>query len=286
MTNNKLLLDEYPLLILPRFAVLIGLNEAIILQQIHYWLLKSGKEIENEKWVYNTFEEWHKQFPFFSISTIKRIFKKLKTRDLIKIKNHAENKHDRTNYYTINYKAIEILEKSSIASCQSDTINSSKLASSSLYTETTSETTTDFPKNGKSDFNNLNDFSVKEEEKERKNSAKKKGTIYPFNDQDFLDAWNLWKQYKKEQFRFTYKGTISEQTALKQLADKSDNDKSVAISIIQASMANGYMGLFRPNKNENQKDRSNSVSTDAELSAALDRRYGRSEQSVFDSTDN
>jgi hypothetical protein len=34
---SKLLLDEQPLLIMPKLATKIGLNESIIVQQIHYW---------------------------------------------------------------------------------------------------------------------------------------------------------------------------------------------------------------------------------------------------------
>lgn len=37
---SKLLLDDEPLVILPKLAAAIGLNEAIILQQLHYWLEK------------------------------------------------------------------------------------------------------------------------------------------------------------------------------------------------------------------------------------------------------
>ena len=35
---NNLLIDDYPILVLPKLATEIGLNEAIVLQQIHYWL--------------------------------------------------------------------------------------------------------------------------------------------------------------------------------------------------------------------------------------------------------
>jgi len=138
-------------------------------------------------------------------------------------------------------------------------------------------TNNDFPKNGKCDYTTIfdtypNETHLKEEKKERKSSAKKKEIIYPFNDRDFIDAWDLWKKYKKEQFNFTYKGTISEQSALKQLADKSDNNKVVAIWVIRASISNGWMGLFKPNKYDNKKNRGSSH-TDAELDAALDRRF-------------
>ncbi|WP_349774291.1 hypothetical protein [Ureibacillus chungkukjangi] len=34
---NRRIIDESPLLIRPTLAAKVGLNEAIILQQIHYW---------------------------------------------------------------------------------------------------------------------------------------------------------------------------------------------------------------------------------------------------------
>ena len=66
---NKLLLNESPLIILPSLALELGLNEAIFLQQLYYWILKSSIELDNKNWVYRT----TKEFPFWSILTIKRI---------------------------------------------------------------------------------------------------------------------------------------------------------------------------------------------------------------------
>ncbi len=60
---SKLLLDEHPLLVLPSLAKKIGLNEAIILQQINYWLIDSKKEIDGRKWTYNSIKAWNEQFP-------------------------------------------------------------------------------------------------------------------------------------------------------------------------------------------------------------------------------
>ena len=37
---SKLLINEHPLQVLPSLATKIGLNEAIVLQQIHYWKKK------------------------------------------------------------------------------------------------------------------------------------------------------------------------------------------------------------------------------------------------------
>ena len=63
---SRLLIHESPLQVLPSLAVKIGLNEAIILQQLHYWLNPDhNKNIrEGSHWVYNSYEQWQKQFPF------------------------------------------------------------------------------------------------------------------------------------------------------------------------------------------------------------------------------
>ena len=42
------LIDDYPILVLPKLAEKIGLNEAIILQQIHYWLKDSKHKYDNK----------------------------------------------------------------------------------------------------------------------------------------------------------------------------------------------------------------------------------------------
>jgi hypothetical protein len=60
---STLLINEAPLMIVPSLAVEIGLNEAVVLQQIHYWLNISKHKIKGKKWVYNTYEDWQKQFP-------------------------------------------------------------------------------------------------------------------------------------------------------------------------------------------------------------------------------
>jgi len=48
-----MLFDKYPLVINPRLAALIGLNEAIILQQVHYWIKlneEDKKNFEEGRW--------------------------------------------------------------------------------------------------------------------------------------------------------------------------------------------------------------------------------------------
>lgn len=103
---NQLLIDEYPLLVLPSLAEKIGLSEAIVLQQVHFWISKRKHLIDGKYWVYNTYDGWANQFPFWSVITIKRIFLRLEERGLIISDNHNRMKIDRTKWYTIDYGAI------------------------------------------------------------------------------------------------------------------------------------------------------------------------------------
>lgn len=104
---NKLLLDDKPLIVLPSLAVAIGLNEAIILQQLHYWLQESTNIRDGYKWVYNTYEDWQKQFPFWSKNTIIRAVKSLENKNLVIVGNYNKLKIDNTKWYRINYEELE-----------------------------------------------------------------------------------------------------------------------------------------------------------------------------------
>ncbi|BAK10831.1 conserved phage C-terminal domain-containing protein [Pantoea ananatis] len=101
----SLLLKVKPLVVSPELASRIGLNEAIVLQQICYWLedTTSGVEYDGKRWVYNTIDEWTNQFPFWSSDTVKRALTSLKKRDLIFVEQLKKTQHDRTNYYSINH---------------------------------------------------------------------------------------------------------------------------------------------------------------------------------------
>lgn len=109
---SKLLIDEYPLIVLPTLAAKIGLNEAIFLQQLNYWLAGSQHEIDGKKWVYNTFEEWQKQLHFWPVVTIKRIVKSLREMGIVSTTSqYNKMPMDRTLWYTIDYAKLDsILE--------------------------------------------------------------------------------------------------------------------------------------------------------------------------------
>ena len=139
---SRLLIDEPPLQVLPSLAREIGLNEAIMLQQIHYWLLKSGNEFEGAKWFYKTLEDWQTEFPFWSAMTIRRTLGSLEKQKIIKIGNFNKKKFDKTKWFTIDYQRVNRRcvqnEQTYCSDCTDGTVQNEQ-TNTRDYTETTTE---------------------------------------------------------------------------------------------------------------------------------------------------
>ena len=105
-----MLINEAPLQVLPSLAVALkNINEAIMLQQIQYWLQKSKNEYKGRKWIYNTISEWHEQFPWLTDRSIKARFDSLRKKGIIITANLNKNSFDHTNWYSIDYDALDKL---------------------------------------------------------------------------------------------------------------------------------------------------------------------------------
>jgi hypothetical protein len=109
--SRNLLLDSRPLVVIPELAVAVGLNEAIVLQQLHYWTVQNHKAGRNYRdghwWVYNSYPKWKTQLPFWSIATIRRIFQTLRGRGYLVVANFNRDPKDRTLWYRIDYERLE-----------------------------------------------------------------------------------------------------------------------------------------------------------------------------------
>lgn len=145
MARRNLLIDEYPLIVLPSLAMAIGLNEAITVQQVHYWTQnpKGSVEIDGIRWVYNTHEEWQRDnFPFWSVRTVIRTFTGLEEMELLVAMQLAS--YDRKKYYRVHYANLASWIETDChnADLQNGMIDDDNLASSPL-TETTEETTSE-----------------------------------------------------------------------------------------------------------------------------------------------
>lgn len=142
---SKLLIDDYPIQVLPKLAVEIGLNEAIILQQIHYWLNQSKHFYDGKKWIYNTYEDWNEQFPFWSVMTIRRTITSLEKQNLIISANYNKAGFDKTRWYSIDYEVVEsvnrrcVQNEQTICSKRTDGSVQNEQTNTIDYTENTTE---------------------------------------------------------------------------------------------------------------------------------------------------
>lgn len=108
---SKLLINEQPLQVLPSLANLIGLNEAIVLQQLHFFLRISRNKVGGRYWVYNTINDWQSEFSFWSVKTVQRTIENLEKSGLVvSTDKFNKMKMDKTKWYTIDYQKLsEIL---------------------------------------------------------------------------------------------------------------------------------------------------------------------------------
>ena len=107
---SQLLINEPPLQVLPTLARHIGLNEAIVLQQIHYWLSPQFHKnvFEGRYWVRNTYGQWQRQFSFWGEKTIRRTIANLEKLGLLT--TFVTGGFNKVKYYTINYAYFEQLD--------------------------------------------------------------------------------------------------------------------------------------------------------------------------------
>ncbi|WP_053071121.1 hypothetical protein [Clostridium botulinum] len=120
ITVEELLFNDEPITINRKLAKCLGLKEAVIFQQIHYWLKINEKKNQNFKngkfWTYNSIKKWHEEeFDFLSIRTVERTLQKLEKDGLLISNVFNKMKGDKTKWYTINYdKLLEVCEKNLI----------------------------------------------------------------------------------------------------------------------------------------------------------------------------
>lgn len=105
------LFDDYPIILDRVLAQKIGLNEAIVLQQVHYWIGINKRQNKNFKegryWVFNSIKKWQEEtFYFWSMDTVKRTFKRLEDAGLLISGSFNKNAYDRTKWYSIDYDVL------------------------------------------------------------------------------------------------------------------------------------------------------------------------------------
>lgn len=90
----------------------LGINEAIVLQAIYYWVdsnRQQGINLKNgEYWTYNSYKDFVSEYEqVISESTVKRVLTKLKDTGLIKCGCYNDIATNMTNWYTLTQKGYD-----------------------------------------------------------------------------------------------------------------------------------------------------------------------------------
>ncbi len=114
MTYQELFIDNKDVLIIHKsLANILGdLNEAVVLNQLNYWIERYKETNHNFKdgkyWVYNSYKQWATDnFPFWSETTVKRTFTRLENKGIVVSANYNKMSIDKTKWYSIDYKKLQ-----------------------------------------------------------------------------------------------------------------------------------------------------------------------------------
>jgi hypothetical protein len=87
-----------------QLAERLGLNEAIFIGQLHFWLERGNpKQIDGRPWLHKSAKQFtEKDFPWWSTRTVERLIVKLEEQGLVASKPGTTD--DQRKWYTINYE--------------------------------------------------------------------------------------------------------------------------------------------------------------------------------------
>ena len=90
----------------PCFAEKYGVDEAIMLNHLIYWIasnsMNNTNKYDGKWWTFNSAEKFKAYFSYWSTSQIRRILKSLVKQDVIIEGNYNKHKYDRTKWYALN----------------------------------------------------------------------------------------------------------------------------------------------------------------------------------------
>lgn len=95
-----------------------GVEEAVMLENIHYWIIKNKANnkhyYDNNYWTYNSVKAFTELFPFWSYKQVRRILSNLENKGFIKTGNYNQLKYDQTKWYCITESGFKLFGESII----------------------------------------------------------------------------------------------------------------------------------------------------------------------------
>ncbi len=238
---SKLIIEDRPIMFSPKLAKAVGVNKAIILQQIHYWAKEVNEKAEKESvyrenyyWTKRTVKEWHEgELNFISERQLKRLFKSMEEEGLIVIDSFNAKRYDKTNWYRVNYEKLEEMEleeknKTLVTKCpQGDKMAPSKGQNGTMDSDKMSHTIKESNKESKEESSSS----------EEKNTAAVSVNSFTKELKQLLKAEkleNINKNTIKNIYNHTYGDISKVKTAIKHLKDLNrDMEISALVAILR-----------------------------------------------------
>ncbi|WP_436872687.1 hypothetical protein [Acinetobacter haemolyticus] len=244
---SKLLINESPLQVQPSLAMAIGLNEAIFLQQLHYWLGASKYKKDDRVWIYNTYPEWLLQLKYMSLATLKRTIKSLKEQRLILVERFDKGRSNQVNYYSIDYDTLCIVEENITQAI--DSIDKLKMSqsSSSICTNGVAQNE---PMDRLKMSQSLQEITQEITQENINKNTKQKSTKFSLEDACSVTLPNgvdrsLWIAYIK--MRHGMKKAPTQKAVELVLIDLTKmGGSSIANQSLENSIKNSWVGVFKP----------------------------------------
>jgi hypothetical protein len=163
---SRLLIQESPVQVIPSLATKIGLDQAIVLQQVHYWL-GIQEQTRNDRcfkegrwWVYNTVKGWQStNFPWMSLKNIERTIGYLEDMGLLLSVKFEATEGNHRKWYSIDYDALCSLDNWDFLAYKATSIAATVEAVKRHTSRSPQNGGIDLPKMGESESVTLGDSS-------------------------------------------------------------------------------------------------------------------------------
>jgi hypothetical protein len=218
----------------------VGVEKAIILENIYFWIMKNEANSKNEHdgnyWTYNSYEAFAKLFPYMKLNTIKRHMRELEKQEILLSRSDLnKNPYDKTKWYALNLENSiiqiyfnitfeakkggqkhkpSIVKKITIEEKENNIREKEK--SRSLYTDNNTDNNTD---------------NIKEKKEKKK---KPEELEYPPNLN--IEAFNDWLDYKGKSY--SHRGKVLSMNKLSKYGHSTQQE------MVNNSIINGWSGLF------------------------------------------
>lgn len=107
------LIEESPRMLMPSLAMMVGINEALVLQEVYFQCTQPQSGVvdaDGNKWVGGSYQTWKDlYFPFWGVRTIQNIFLSLEKKGLMLKTARLLHQWDNTKFYRIDVAAVRAM---------------------------------------------------------------------------------------------------------------------------------------------------------------------------------